>query len=58
MPPGRLLQLNNFAPGGAINSGFDYEYDLLGRRRSMATLDSTWTYSYDATGQLPRAVFA
>ena len=50
--------LINFAPGGAVNSRFDYTYDDLGRRSSMITLDGTWTYSYDATGQLTHAVFA
>jgi RHS repeat-associated protein len=57
-PAGQLLHLVNFAPGGAVNSRFDYAYDLLGRRIRMATLDGTWNYSYDATGQLIRAVLA
>ena len=30
----------------------------LGRRTGMTTLDGTWTYTYDLTGQLTRAVFA
>ncbi|HUU84061.1 MAG TPA: CARDB domain-containing protein [Phycisphaerae bacterium] len=53
---GQLLHLVNFAPGGAVNSRFDYTYDDLGRRTSMDTVDGLWTYEYDATGQLTRAV--
>lgn len=38
-------------------SRFDYTYDALGRRTAMATIDGSWTYGYDATGQLTRAIF-
>lgn len=55
---GNVLHLMNTAPGGAINSRFDYTYDSLGSRTSMATIDGTWNYGYDGTGQLTRAVFA
>jgi RHS repeat-associated protein len=48
----------NHAPGGAVNSRFDYTYTAVGLTSTMATLDGTWTYSYDATGQLTHAVFA
>jgi RHS repeat-associated protein len=51
-PAGQLLHLVNFAPGGAVNSRFDYTYDDLGRRTSMTTLDGTWTYGYDGAGEL------
>jgi RHS repeat-associated protein len=54
---GNLMHLVNHAPGGAANSRFDYTYDLRGQETSMATLDGSWTYSYDADGQLVRAVF-
>ena len=57
-PAGQLLHLVNHAPSGAVNSRFDYVYDSLGRRTEMGTLDGTWTYGYDATGQLVRAVLA
>ncbi|MCB0029632.1 MAG: hypothetical protein KDE28_17080, partial [Anaerolineales bacterium] len=53
---GHVTHLLNHAPGGAINSRFDYTYDALGRRTGMATLDGAWSYSYDATGQLTHAV--
>jgi RHS repeat-associated protein len=55
---GNLLHLVNHAPGGAVNSRFDYTYDVLGRRTSMSTLEGLWTYEYDATGQLMRVLFA
>ncbi|MDB5389702.1 MAG: repeat protein, partial [Planctomycetaceae bacterium] len=55
---GRLNSIVNHAPDNSINSQFDYTYDALGRPTTMATLDGTWTYSYDLTGQLTHAVFA
>jgi RHS repeat-associated protein len=54
---GRLLHMINYAPNGSILSQFDYTYDTLGRRISMNTIDGLWTYEYDATGQLTRAIF-
>jgi RHS repeat-associated protein len=55
---GRVLHLVNYAPGGAVNSRFDYTYDATGRRVGMATLDGTWAYTYDLTGQLTHAIFS
>ena len=55
---GNVLHLINYAPGGAINSRFDYTYNALGLETTEATLDGTWTYTYDADGQLIHAVFA
>jgi len=55
---GNILHLLNYAPGGAINSRFDYTYSSLGLQSSQTTLDGTWTYTYDADGQLTHAVFA
>ncbi|HXG10972.1 MAG TPA: hypothetical protein VNK04_14525, partial [Gemmataceae bacterium] len=54
---GQLEHLINRAPGGAVNSRFDYVYDDLGRRTRMTTLDGVWNYTYDGIGQLTRAVF-
>jgi RHS repeat-associated protein len=54
-PNGQLLHLVNYAPGGTVNSRFDYIYNDLGRRTSMTTLDGTTTYGYDADGQLTSA---
>ena len=55
---GNILHLINYAPGGAINSRFDYTYNALGLETTEATLDGAWTYTYDADGQLTLAVFA
>src|SRR5262249_20031604 len=54
----RVASIFNYAPDGSVNSMFLYAYDALGRRTSMETSDGTWTYTYDLTGQLTRAVFA
>jgi RHS repeat-associated protein len=53
---GQLLHLVNYAPGGSVNSRFDYTYDDLGRRSSMTTLEGTTSYGYDADGQLTSVV--
>jgi RHS repeat-associated protein len=55
---GQILHLFNYAPGGGVNSRFDYTYDSRGRRTSMGTIDGDWTYEYDATGQLIYAQLA
>jgi RHS repeat-associated protein len=55
---GNLLHVINYAGGTTVNSRFDYTYNPLGQVATMATLGGTWTYSYDATGQLVHAVFA
>ena len=55
---GNVLDLVNYAPDGSINSSFIYTYNDLGLETSETTLDGTWTYSYDADGQLTHAVFA
>jgi RHS repeat-associated protein len=52
----QILDLTNRAPDGAPQSYFRYGYDALGRRTQMATHYGTWTYQYDASGQLTRAV--
>jgi RHS repeat-associated protein/uncharacterized repeat protein (TIGR01451 family) len=49
---GQLLSLVNYAPDGAVQSRFDYTYDLNGNRTSMTTLDGRTDYSYDTLGQL------
>lgn len=53
---GQLLSLVNQAPGGAVNSSFQYTYDAEGRRTSVTTGDGTTTYDYDAIGQLTKVV--
>jgi RHS repeat-associated protein len=49
---GQLLHLVNFAPGGTVDSRFDYTYDNLGRRTRMITLNGNTDYVYDAAGRL------
>jgi len=49
---GQLLSLVNYKPDDTILSQYDYTYDNLGRRTSMATLEGTWQYDYDDLGQL------
>lgn len=51
-----LLHLINYGPGGVIQSRFDYTYNALNQRTGEATLDGTWTYTYDGAGQLIHAV--
>ena len=54
---GNIKHLVNYAPGGAVNSQFDYTYNALGLQTIETTLDGTWNYSYDPNGQLIGAVF-
>lgn len=49
---GQLLHLIHYSPGGAVQSRFDYTYDVNGNRTSMRTLDGATLYRYDAVGQL------
>ena len=53
----RLLSVIHRSPNTSENARFDYAYDALGRRTSMATLDGTWNYTHDADGQLVQADF-
>ena len=55
---GELLDLVNYAQSGSVNSRFDYTYNALAQRTTEATVDGTWTYTYDADGELTHAVFA
>ncbi len=48
----QLLHMVNYSPGGAVQSRFDYTYDVNGNRTAMSTLEGTTSYQYDATGQL------
>ncbi|WP_175517724.1 RHS repeat-associated core domain-containing protein [Planctomicrobium piriforme] len=55
---GRQTSVFNYNPGGAVNSKFVYTYDSAGRRSTQTTRDGVWTYTYDLSDQLTRAVFA
>ncbi|MBX3439965.1 MAG: RHS repeat protein, partial [Planctomycetaceae bacterium] len=54
---GRAASIVHHAPDDSINSRFDYTYNAVGQRTGMSTLDGSWTYTYDLTGQLVHAVF-
>jgi len=50
---GQVSSIVNYGSDGiTINSRFDYTYNNLGLRTSMTTLEGTFNYGYDATGQL------
>jgi RHS repeat-associated protein len=51
-PAGQVLSIVHHAPDDSIHSRFDYAYDANGNRVSMATLEGTERYEYDALGQL------
>jgi len=53
-----VLQIGNFAPGGTVNSQFNYTYNALGLETTETTPDGNWTYAYDGIGELVHAVFA
>jgi RHS repeat-associated protein len=55
---GNVLDLINYGPGGVIQSSFAYTYNDLNECTTEATTDGTWTYTYDAAGELTNAVFA
>jgi YD repeat-containing protein len=55
---GNCLSIVNYAPGGTVSSRLDYTYDAEGRPVSQTLASGTWTYQYDADGQLVHAVFA
>jgi RHS repeat-associated protein len=54
---GQLLKIGNYKADGTANSVFEYTYDNLGRQATAKTPDGTWSYTYDATGQLTEANF-
>ncbi len=55
---GRVAEIVNRDAGGAVSSFNRYSYDDGGRRAGMTTQDGSWTYGYDAAGQLTSASFA
>ena len=55
---GQLLRIDNYNPAGELSSSLQYTYDVLGRRSSETSNQGTWSYSYDASGQLVGANFA
>jgi RHS repeat-associated protein len=53
---GRLVLLANLAADESPHTSFAYTYDSRGSRLTATSQDGVWTYTYDATGQLTRAV--
>ena len=49
---GRLATLVNHAPGGAVSSSFSYTYSPQGWPLTMTSLAGTFSFEYDAIGQL------
>jgi RHS repeat-associated protein len=54
---GQITKLGNYASNQSATSQFEYTYDNLGQKTQVKSLDGTWTYGYDAIGQLTRGVF-
>lgn len=55
---GRLTLIENLAPDDSVSSRSAYAYDDAGQRVGLDTLDGSWSYGYDAVGQLTSAEFA
>ena len=53
---GRVTDIVNLAPGGAVQSSYAYTYNLQGLPIMMTTQAGTFTYGYDADGQLTSVV--
>jgi RHS repeat-associated protein len=49
---GQVTSIINYTASNVENSKYEYEYDNLGRRVSMTTLEGKTSYGYDAIGQL------
>ena len=55
---GHVVQLINYTPSGSINSQYIDTYNALGLTATETTLDGSWSYIYDAEGELIHAVFS
>ena len=53
---GTLSAIYNRSKDGGLNSFFEYTYDDNGNIASMKEKEGTWTYGYDALGQMTKAV--
>ncbi len=53
---GNVTQIETVAADGSLTSQLDYTYDVDSRPITATSLDGTWTYTYDAAGQLTHAV--
>ena len=55
---GRETEILNRNADGTVASQYDYTYNANSRVVRTATTDGTWTYGYDAAGQLTAGTFA
>jgi len=55
---GNVTQILTKAADGTVTSQLNYTYNADGHPIAATSLDGTWTYTYDASGQLTNAVFA
>jgi len=55
---GALVTLSYYLSDGTTVSRYDYTYDASSRVVAVSGPDGTWTYEYDAVGQLTHAVLA
>lgn len=54
---GQVLALTNYAPGGMVQSFFNYTYDPKGNRLTMTTAAGLTRYDYDPLNQLTNVVY-
>jgi RHS repeat-associated protein len=54
---GDTTSVVNYGPSGAVNSSFTYVYNALGLCSSETTSQGSWSYTYDADGELTQAIF-
>lgn len=54
---GQVIHLKNYNMDGSTLSQFDYTYDPAGNPVSMNTLEGTYQYEYDQTGQMTRVTY-
>ena len=55
---GNVTEILTKAADGTVTSQLNYIYNADGQAITAASLDGTWTYTYDVAGQLTNAVFA
>ncbi len=55
---GNVTEIQTKAADGSVTSQLDYTYNAGSQPVTETSLDGTWTYTYDAAGQITNAVFA
>jgi RHS repeat-associated protein len=54
---GNVTQIQTLASDGSVTGQLDYTYNSDSQPIKVTSLDGTWTYNYDAEGELTHAVF-